>query len=67
MDHVEFGIALFDGDEMIVVAEHDAGTSNPRYNNAVYFLSDLGYLEDGRVTSLGLKILDRIREQGVAP
>lgn len=51
----------FDGDEIVVVAAHQAGTSNPRYENAVYFLSDLGYLEDGSVTPLGTELLDRLR------
>ena len=51
----------WEGNRLVPNGSHRAGTSNPRYENAVFCLSDLGYLsKNGEVTTEGYKLLKEI-------
>jgi hypothetical protein len=51
----------WEGDRIVPNGSHQAGTSNPRYDNAVFCLCDLGYLsEDRKVTATGYQLLKEI-------
>ena len=63
----ELDTALFilERDVFIPIANHTAGTSNPRFLNVVTFLADLGYLRIGDGTQLtadGQELLNRLRQ-----
>lgn len=56
----------FIGDRLIPLIRHVPGTSNPRFDNAVEFLRDLGYLAEGTPvvpTQDGLALLERIARE----
>jgi hypothetical protein len=58
---------ILEGFEIIPLNLHQPGTSNPRFNNAVLFLQELGYLTSTtspKVTSDGDEVLERIRRGG---
>jgi hypothetical protein len=40
-----------EGDRLVPLADHEAGTSSPRFENAVTVLKDLGWLTEGTVTT----------------
>jgi hypothetical protein len=51
----------WEGNRLVPIGSHKAGTSNPRFDNAVFCLTDLGYLDNnGKVTSDGFTFLNEI-------
>lgn len=54
----------WEGDRLVPNGSHRAGTSNPRFENAVFCLTDLGYLEkNGEVTPDGFSFLEELEGQ----
>jgi hypothetical protein len=54
----------WEGDRLVPIGSHRPGTSNPRFSNAVFCLTDLGYLsKDGKVTSEGNLLLKDIERE----
>ncbi len=55
---------IVEGDQLTPLAAIVPGTSNPRFDNAVVFLTDLGFLDDERlVTEDGAQLLVEIDER----
>jgi hypothetical protein len=51
----------WEGNRLVPNGSHRPGTSNPRYENAVFCLTDLGYLsKNGKVTTEGYMLLKEI-------
>lgn len=51
----------WEGNRLVPIGSHKAGTSNPRFENAVFCLTDLGYLDNnGKVTPDGFTFLNEI-------
>lgn len=58
---------IIEGSRLFAVSQLEPGTSNPRFDNAVMFLAELGYLnaDDGnQPTAEGRALLDRLEELG---
>jgi hypothetical protein len=54
----------WEGDRLVPNGSHQAGTSNPRFENAVFCLTDLGYLDkNGGVTPDGYSLIEEIEGQ----
>jgi hypothetical protein len=54
----------WEGNSLVPNGSHKPGTSNPRFENAVFCLNDLGYLNsNGEVTPDGFAFLEEIEGQ----
>jgi hypothetical protein len=56
-----------DASHLELIDQHYPGTTNPRFDNATFYLADLGYLsgEPSTVSADGIALLDEITRRSI--